>query len=86
MSIFHPVPPLVRAKSLELLDVIKKAVKRSSLKASSAVVKPESVVVVHDEDDTDNARIIGSLEGASTTGVWNKVKSKGYKRTFSEVY
>ncbi|GJJ15757.1 hypothetical protein Clacol_010035 [Clathrus columnatus] len=72
LAIFHPVPTLVRARSLELLDVIKDAVQRSNLRRTSTIT--ENPVVVDGEDSNQQLRIIGSPEDV-TSGIWDKLKT-----------
>lgn len=73
LAIFQPVPPLVRAKSLELQEVIKNAVQRGTVK--SQVPPTEATVVINDDEDhNETVRIIGSPQD-TTTDIWNKLKS-----------
>ena len=70
---FRPVPPLVRARASELLDVIRDAVKSYSEVASRMVVDAEEIVET--EVVVDNAKVVPpavSEPSGNVTSLWNK--------------
>ena len=67
LSIFQLVPPLVRTRSLELLDVVKDAVKRA---ASVQEITVESMSAPAPTARTDELRVAGS--GVGPAGLWDR--------------
>ncbi|KAF8496091.1 hypothetical protein JB92DRAFT_2991336 [Gautieria morchelliformis] len=67
---FHPVPPLVRTRSLELLDVIKEAVKHAALQPSIETVP----MIVTDMENEVHAEDVGNEEAA---GLWDRLRHSG---------
>ncbi|KAF8510838.1 ribonuclease H-like domain-containing protein [Gautieria morchelliformis] len=70
LGIFHPVPPVVRTRSLELLDVIKDAVKHAALQPSIETVP----MIVTDMDNEVHAVDVGNEEAA---GLWDRLRHSG---------
>jgi hypothetical protein len=67
LGIFQPVPPLVRTRSLELLDVIKGAVKHA---ASQPSLETVPMIVTNTEHEV-HAVDVGNEEA---TGLWDRLR------------
>ena len=81
LSLFHPVPPVVRRRSKELLNAIREAVK-SVQDAANAQTVPEAALVPADApvaeaaadvemDDAEAATASSGRAEASSTDLWD---------------
>ncbi|KAF8517423.1 ribonuclease H-like domain-containing protein [Hysterangium stoloniferum] len=70
LSHFQPVPPIVRVRSLELLDVIKDAVKRAETQQPVPEVEMVSAVDVQTKDIS--LRLVGTVDRVASSGLWDR--------------
>jgi len=70
---FQPVPPLVRVRSLELLDVIKEAVKKAEAYQSSN--QPETKDIEMNVDEMkEQVRVVGPGTQVAKMELWDRLR------------
>ncbi|KIJ54917.1 hypothetical protein M422DRAFT_775114 [Sphaerobolus stellatus SS14] len=72
LAIFQPVSPLVRVRSLELLDVIKEAVKRAGLEQQRVEVAEDVEMKVADVNK--DMRVVGAVAEKVKSDLWDRLR------------
>ncbi|KAF8582891.1 hypothetical protein K439DRAFT_1634914 [Ramaria rubella] len=80
LAIFHPVPPLVRTRSLELLELVKEAVRRAA--GQQPTIEPVLTIATRVERDV---RVVGVGSEAAVAGLWDRLKP-AHAATSSTLY